>query len=133
MFMLHLAVQQDVGCRLDRSTPFPYEYFYENAIYRVGRADSSRRSSSTVQSRCYCSRAARWRRGEAEREEGKKDGIEEVICICICMYTRRKVGLSLDPFLRTSIARVLISIGCQSFPIYLPRLSEKVTSLATAY
>jgi hypothetical protein len=102
----------------------------------VGRADSSLRSSSTVQSRCYCSRAARWRREEAEREEEEKDGIEEVICICICMCTRRKVGLSLGArtaFLRTCIARVLISIGCQSFRSISRGYPKGHRSLVTAY
>lgn len=63
-------MQQDVGCRFRSARPLSsllYEYFYENAIYRVGRADSSLRSSSTVQPRCYCSRADR------DGDEGKRN------------------------------------------------------------
>lgn len=60
----------------------------------------------------------RGERGEGEEKE-EKDDIEKVICIYV--YAREeKRGLSLGPLsdrrlLRTSIARVLISIDCQSF------------------
>lgn len=119
---------------LDRPTSFPDEYFYENAIHRVGRADSSLRSSSTVQSRCYCSRDARWRRGARNEEEVVEERMVsrryDVYVTRIRYINAKKSGAfpsEFEPFLRTPVANVLISIGCRSFFSIYPtsRLSER--------
>lgn len=111
-------MQQDVGCRFRSARPLSsllYEYFYENAIYRVGRADSSLRSSSTVQPRCYCSRADRdgdegKRNGRGEEVARKKGGwgIGRVICTCTyCTYAEEKWAFPSEfrRFLRTHFHR----------------------------
>lgn len=82
----------------------------------MGRADSSLRSSSTVQPRCYCSRADRdGDGGEAERgggeEEGRMEHRESDMYMHVLYIREEKWAFPSEfrPFLRTSTgARVYL-------------------------